>query len=103
MKKVLLAAAAITTLSMSASAQTRMTLHEEFTGENCPPCASTNPGFWALCDGSGNPSKLIHISYMVPIPSSGFYCNRTRDIYNRVDRYYGINFAPDGRYDGHIP
>jgi hypothetical protein len=102
MKNFLLTAAALTTLTLSANAQ-RMTLHEEFTGENCPPCASTNPGFWDLCNGSGNPSKLIHIAYMVPIPSAGFYCNRTTPIYTARDAYYSVPFAPYGRYDGKVP
>lgn len=103
MKKLLLAAVALSTLSLNAGAATRMTLHEEFTGENCPPCASTNPDFWALCNGSSNPSKLIHISYMVPIPSAGWYCDRTTAIYTSRDSYYSVPFAPYGRYDGHVP
>lgn len=40
---------------------------------------------------------------MVPIPSPGWYCNRTSAIYTARDTYYGISFAPDGRYDGHVP
>ncbi len=103
MKKLLLAIIAIGAISVSAISQTRMTLHEEFTGENCGPCASTNPTFWALCDGTTNPSKLIHISYMVPIPSAGWYCNRTTAIYTARDAYYTVPFAPYGRYDGHVP
>ncbi len=103
MKKILLSFMVVSVCLVTASGQTRMTLHEEFTGENCGPCAATNPGFWSLCDGSGNPSKLIHISYMVPIPSAGFYCNRTADIYTRMLDYYAVPFAPYGRYDGHVP
>jgi hypothetical protein len=102
MKKFLFAVAALAAVSFSANAQ-RMTLHEEFTGENCGPCAGTNPTFWALCDLAPNPSKLIHISYMVPIPSAGFYCNRTTAIYTSRDSYYSVPFAPYGRYDGHVP
>jgi hypothetical protein len=102
MKNFLLSAAALATLTFSASAQ-RMTLHEEFTGENCGPCASTNPGFWTLCNGAGNPSKLIHIAYMVPIPSAGFYCNRTSSIHTVRTGYYSVPFAPYGRYDGKVP
>jgi len=64
MKLKLLASAAVIAIAFSASAQTRMTLHEEFTGENCPPCASTNPAFWALCNS--NSDKVIHITYMCP-------------------------------------
>ncbi|MCW3123888.1 MAG: C-terminal target protein [Flavipsychrobacter sp.] len=102
MKKFLLALTAVASISVAANAQ-RMTLHEEMTGENCGPCASTNPSFWTLCNSGTNPSKLIHISYMVPIPSAGFYCNRTSAIHTARDSYYGITFAPEGRYDGHVP
>ena len=103
MKKTLLTFIIAAICIAGAKGQTRMTLHEEFTGENCGPCAGTNPGFWALCDAAINTSKLIHISYMVPIPSPGFYCDRTTAIYTSRDTYYGIAFAPDGRYDGAVP
>jgi hypothetical protein len=103
MKKFLLTVGALASISLSSIGQTRMTLHEEFTGENCPPCASTNPAFWALCDAGSNPSKLLHISYMVPIPSAGFYCNRTSAIFTARDAYYSVPFAPYGRFDGHVP
>jgi hypothetical protein len=103
MKKFLLTIGALASISLSSIGQTRMTLHEEFTGENCPPCASTNPAFWALCDAGSNPSKLLHISYMVPIPSAGFYCNRTTAIFTNRDAYYSVPFAPYGRFDGHVP
>jgi len=102
MKKLLLSMVALATMSAGVNAQ-RMTLHEEFTGENCGPCASTNPGFWSLCNGTSNPSKMIHISYMVPIPSAGWYCNRTTALYTWRDTYYSVPFAPYGRYDGHVP
>ncbi len=103
MKKIVLSLMGAAMCAMAANAQTRMTLHEEFTGENCPPCASTNPTFWSLCDGGTNPTKLIHISYMVPIPTAGFYCNRTTAIYTSRDAYYAVPFAPYGRYDGNVP
>lgn len=102
MKQILLAATLLATSSLTASAQ-RMTLHEEFTGENCGPCAEVNPGFWALCDSGSNPDKLIHISYMVPIPTPGFYCNRTSAIHTVRSAYYSVPFAPYGRYDGMVP
>ncbi len=94
---------AMATVSVSSFGQARMTLHEEATGENCPPCASTNPGFWTLCDAAGNAAKLIHITYMTPIPSAGWYCNRTSAIHTAFDAYYSVPFAPYGRYDGHVP
>lgn len=100
MKKIVLAAVALSTISLSAIAQTRMTLHEEFTGENCPPCASTNPGFWALCNSGTNPSKLIHIAYMSPIPTSGWYYLRNKVANDARLSYYSISSAPSGKYDG---
>ena len=102
MKNFLLSTFALATLSLSANAQ-RMTLHEEFTGENCGPCAEANPGFWTLCNAGTNPSKLLHISYMVPIPTPGFYCERTSAIYTPRMAYYSVPFAPYGRYDGAVP
>ena len=103
MKKILLTVAAMASLTFAASAQTRMTIHEEFTGENCGPCAATNPGFWALCDTPGNLSKLIHITYMSPIPSSGWFYMQTQTLSDARISYYSVPFAPYGRYDGHVP
>jgi hypothetical protein len=103
MKKILLTVMAAVTCILSANGQARMTLHEEFTGENCPPCNSTNPGFWALCDASTNTSKLIHITYMVPIPSSGPYYMETQTMNDARSAYYSVPFAPYGRYDGAVP
>jgi len=103
MKKILLSVAALASISMTAMSQQRMTLHEEFTGENCGPCAGTNPGFWTLLDGTTNPTKVIHIAYMDNIPSAGFYCNRTTAIYTALNSYYTVPFAPYGRFDGKVP
>ncbi len=106
-------------LGFFATAQTRMALYEEFTGENCPPCASTNPGLNTLL--AANASKVIPIKWQVPIPSAP---SNTWSIYqqskNMIDwRWrlttspgYGypcvlcsptvayINSAPSGRMDG---
>jgi len=103
MKKILLSVAAVASISMTAMSQQRMTLHEEFTGENCGPCAATNPGFWTLLDGTTNPTKIIHIAYMDDIPSAGWYCDRNTALYTAMNTYYSVPFAPYGRYDGHVP
>lgn len=103
MKKLILAAVALSTVTLSANAQTRMTLHEEFTGENCPPCATTNPPFWTLCNSTtpvNNPAILIHIAYMAPIPSSGWYYMRNQVTNDQRRSYYGVTSAPSGKYDG---
>lgn len=100
MKRLLLSAAAMTMLLTAASAQQRLVLYEEFTGENCPPCASTNPALDALIESPANASKIVKICYQVPIPSGGpIYNENTSDIQNRMT-YYGVNFAPYGRMDG---
>ncbi len=103
MKKFILSLLVTSTSLLFASGQTRMTLHEEFTGENCPPCAGINPGFWSLCNSGTNPTKLIHITYMDQIPSSGPFYNETIPMSDAQDMYYSVPFAPYGRYDGHIP
>jgi hypothetical protein len=106
-------------MGVFATAQTRMSLYEEFTGENCPPCASTNPGLNTLL--AANASKVIPIKWQVPIPSAP---SNTWSLYQtdkaEIDwRWkpastpgYGylcatcsptanyINFAPQGRMDG---
>ncbi len=109
------------TASLFASAQVRTSLFEEFTGENCGPCASTNP---ALCVTlANNPTLIIPIKWQVPIPSAP---STTWSLYRtnqaEIDwRYHstglggygymsqntgtdaavsGINSAPSGRIDG---
>jgi hypothetical protein len=107
------------TLGFFAKAQTRMSLYEEFTGENCGPCAATNPGLNTLL--SANSSMVIAIKWQVPIPSAptntwslyqtdkgeidwrwspastpgyGYLCATCSPTANY------INYAPQGRMDG---
>jgi len=109
---------------MTAQAQvTRVSLFEEFTGENCPPCAATNPNLDALMLNVSNASKIYMIKWQVPIPSAP---SNTWSLYqtNKAEiewRYKsstsggygyqsqntptssitnGINSAPQGRIDG---
>ncbi len=103
MRKYLLIALAVVAIPVCVSAQTRMTISEEFTGENCGPCAGTNPGFWHLCDTAPNLAKIIHISYMEPIPTSGWYYMRTQALSDSRRSYYSISSAPHHIYDGHTP
>lgn len=51
-----------------ATAQTRTSLYEEFTGENCGPCASTNPALNVTLNN--NASLIIPIKWQTPIPSA---------------------------------
>lgn len=97
MKKVLLAAGMLA-LTLSLSAQQRLVLYEEFSGENCGPCALYNPGLWTLL--SNNSADILLIKYQSPIPSAGpIYEQNTVDIQNRMS-YYSVPFAPYGRMDG---
>lgn len=91
----------------------RLVLYEEFTGENCPPCASTNPGLNALLALPTNTPKVQAIKWQVPIPSAP---SNTWSLYktNMVEidwRWksvasggYGytpaINSAPSSKIDG---
>jgi len=99
-------------LSVSAVAQTpRLSLYEEFTGETCPPCASTNPGLnIKLAAGY---SKIAAIKWQVPIPSaptptwSLYKTNKTeidwryRSIANGGYGYTpAISSAPSSKIDG---
>lgn len=68
MKKQLLFLSLIA-LGVRGTAQTtRLSLYEEFTGENCNPCAATNPGLKTVLDA--NVSKIVPIKWQVPIPSA---------------------------------
>jgi hypothetical protein len=101
-------------ISLTAFSQTpRMSLYEEFTGETCPPCASTNPGLNLLLASPTNTPKIVAIKWQVPIPSAP---SNTWSLYqtNKVEidwRYksvaaggYGyvpaINSAPSSKIDG---
>lgn len=85
-------------------AQTRLALYEEFTGENCPPCASTNPALDILLASATNSVKINPIKWQVAIPSApsatwSLYQTNSAEINNR-DTYYNINSAPSGKCDG---
>jgi hypothetical protein len=118
MKKNLLALGLITAGLVASAQSTRMTLFEEFTGENCAPCASTNPGLNTIL--ANNASKVIAIKWQVPIPSApsatwSLYKTNQGEIdwrYKSTGYGYqsqnnstttisnGINSAPSGRFDG---
>ncbi|RYZ48292.1 MAG: Omp28-related outer membrane protein [Sphingobacteriales bacterium] len=99
MKKTLLLSALLAG-SLITNAQQRMVLYEEFSGENCAPCAATNPGLWTLLTTGTNPSRVMLIKYQVPIPTAGpIYYQNTVDPGARRT-YYGVSSAPNARMDG---
>lgn len=80
----------------------RMSLYEEFTGENCPPCAGTNPILDPIL--AANSHNTIPLKWQVAIPSApssltSLYQQNKTEIDAR-DNYYGISSAPSGRQDG---
>lgn len=77
----------------------RTVLFEEFTGENCGPCAGANPYMKRFSDLNATDS-FIHIAYQVPIPSAGPIYNSYKTDANARIGYYGVNFAPYGKQDG---
>lgn len=100
MKKLLSIGTLLTLLAGGTIAQERLVLYEEFSGENCAPCAATNPGLWRLMMSGNNEQKILLIKYQVPIPSAGpIYLENTADPGARRT-YYGVTSAPYGRMDG---
>ncbi len=102
MKKTttLLGLMALTTIGFAQSP--RMSLYEEFTGENCPPCAATNPGLDVKLGVNSN--NTIPIKWQSPIPSApalltSLYQQNKTEIDAR-DSYYSVSSAPSGRQDG---
>lgn len=80
----------------------RMSLYEEFTGENCGPCAATNPSLDPIL--AGNSNNTIVLKWQVAIPSApslatSLYQQNKVEIDTR-DNYYSISSAPNGRQDG---
>jgi len=91
----------------------RVTLYEEFTGETCPPCASTNPGLNTLLLSVTNATRIVAIKWQVPIPSapsntwSLYQTNKTeidwrwKSVANGGYGYIpAVNSAPSSKIDG---
>lgn len=102
MKKTttLLSFLALTTVGFAQSP--RMSLYEEFTGENCGPCASTNPGLDVKL--AANLNNTIPLKWQVAIPSApssptSLYQQNKTEIDAR-DAYYNITSAPSCKQDG---
>jgi hypothetical protein len=98
MKKLLLLLNLIVFATSSMLSQVpRKVLFEEFSGENCPPCAAINPYVTALAEL--NKDKVILVKYQVPIPSAGPIYNQWTAASSRSS-FYSVNSAPWGQQDG---
>lgn len=86
-------------LFLSSFAQSpRTVLFEEFSGENCGPCAGANPYVKRFV--SLHPSNFLLLKYQVPIPSAGPIYNEYKTDADARDSYYSVNFAPFAKEDG---
>src|SRR5437763_16692955 len=98
MKKILLLAACALFVTHAFPQTQRMVLSEEFTQASCPPCASANPTYNAMCDA--NPTKLIGLHYQVSWPGSDpMNAENAAQVATRVS-YYGVTGVPDSKLDG---
>lgn len=92
---------ALTTIGFAQSP--RISLFEEFTGENCPPCASTNPVIDPIL-APHHGVDCITLKWQVAIPSAptsltSLYQQNKAEIDAR-DAYYSISSAPSAKLDG---
>src|SRR4051812_47939252 len=104
MKKITLLAIACLGMSTMVAQTQRTILYEEFTGENCGPCAGTNPGLTTFMQTPGYfPSKVIILRYQCNIPSAppagSLYVDDSAEEQVR-QTYYTVPFAPYARFDG---
>jgi hypothetical protein len=85
---------ALITAGTAAFGQVRTTLYEEFTGENCNPCAAVNPQLNALL-ASPSASQVIALKWQVPIPSAP---STTWSLYktNQAEIDYRYRGTPSG-------
>jgi len=103
MKKITTLATIVCLGISTMMAQTQRTiLYEEFTGENCGPCAGTNP----YVDAAINPDfpgKIILLRYQCNIPSApgagSLYADNPSEVGSR-QTYYAVPFAPYARFNG---
>lgn len=113
MKKYLFAPLLLALGSTLLAQSPRVSLYEEFTGETCPPCASTNPGLNTLLLSATNATRIVAIKWQVPIPSapsntwSLYQTNKTEIDWrwkSVANGGYGytpvINSAPSSKIDG---
>ncbi len=99
MKGILLSALGVAMFSSMALAQSpKMNIMEEFTSANCPPCAATNPGLWALMQS--NKTKIFLMKYQHKIPGPDVMYNQNAPEVDNRASYYSVNYNPFGKING---
>jgi len=100
MKKIYAIIASILITGSAFSQSQRLVLFEEFTSENCGPCAATNGPVNALLNANG--SEVVSIKYQNTIPSAGpLYNHNPADVNTRMT-YYANSYSPNGILDGNV-
>lgn len=78
----------------------KLALIEEFSGENCGPCAAYNPAFMSLVNAAGNSTKVLLLKYQSPIPTAGPIYNINKVFTDARMAYYSVNSAPSFYLNG---
>lgn len=99
MKKIFTLIAALFMAIAGFGQAPRTVCFELFSGENCPPCAATNPYVYSEVNESAGQCILVH--YMMPIPTAGtLYYEDEGDENSRGLTFYSVNSTPWGEQDG---
>ncbi len=98
MKRILFSALMIFAVASLYSQSQRMVLLEEFTQASCGPCASANPGIYALLNS--NPDKITSVWYHTNWPGyDPMNLHNPTEVAARVG-YYGVTYVPWSVLDG---
>jgi thiol-disulfide isomerase/thioredoxin len=87
--------------AFSATAQSRVTLVEQFTNSSCPPCATYSPLVYNYANT--NPTQLAVVAFHTSFP----YNNDSMNIANVAESaarvgFYGIGGAPSSVFEGNV-
>src|SRR6185312_16108723 len=103
LKKYALLLLTASAFTFSASAQKRLVLFEEHTGEGCGPCAATNPGLDSLVLKSSNTYKVCMIKFMSRIVGNWHFFDMAHAVDSERVGYFPDPFVPSGWLDGGYP
>jgi hypothetical protein len=98
MKRILFSAVLLFAVVSLYSQSQRLVLLEEFTQASCSPCASANPGIYALLNA--NPDKITSVWYHTSWPGyDPMNLHNPTEVAARVG-YYGVSYVPWSVLDG---
>ena len=98
MKRIFLSIMLLVAVTALYSQSQRLVLLEEFTQASCGPCASANPGIYALLNS--NPDKITSVWYHTNWPGyDPMNLDNPTEVAARVS-YYGVGYVPYSVLDG---